>query len=163
MHGAADTGRRHMAGGGVFWLTAIFLGAGGGTIVSAVRFCADMSARQEERRAQKRLGRLPLLAITQFIDPWPDLWVLLTRAILGAAAAYVFRGEVTGHTAAIAVGASAPAILAQFGRRPFPDPLPDPEAEPKSADKNKNIEEIQDPVPRQRLDSREITPLPEEA
>lgn len=113
-------------GGEVFWLTAACFGAGGGFVVSAVAFCADVHAWQEERHRQRRARMSPLPKLTQFMDPWADLLALLTRIALGGMAGYVFHGEVVGNTAAMAVGAAAPALLAQFGKQTFPDFISEP-------------------------------------
>ena len=56
----------------------------------------------------------------RFADPAADFWVLVTRIALGAMAGALFHSQVLGPTAAIAVGASAPALLAQFGNESVP-------------------------------------------
>ena len=59
-------------------------------------------------------------AITRFIDPGPDLTVAFTRAVLGAVAGWLLRGQITGIYAALTVGASAPAVLATLGKATTP-------------------------------------------
>ena len=49
-----------------------------------------------------------------------DSLVFLTRLALGAVAGFIFRGQVDGATAAVAVGASAPALLKQLGALHYP-------------------------------------------
>ena len=100
----------------MYWLYAALFGAFGGSIVSAVAFCTDVLAWQEERRRYARIGVDPKPKLTTFMDLKADSLVLLTRFVLGAVAGSVFHAEVIGPTAAIAVGASAHALLAQFGK-----------------------------------------------
>ena len=101
------------------WPTVILLGACGGLIVQAVTFSANVNAWQAARREAlgKRLqgkhSSMPKL--TFFVDPAADVLVLLTRLGLGAGAGALFHAQVTGATAAVAVGATAPALLRQFG------------------------------------------------
>jgi hypothetical protein len=99
------------------WSTAVYLWACGGLIVQAVTFSASIDAWQAARRqaltAHKR-SALPRLSC--YIDTPAEVLVLLTRFGLGALAGFLFHTQVTGVTAAIAVGASAPALLRQFGK-----------------------------------------------
>jgi hypothetical protein len=69
------------------------------------------AARLRARATKRR--KLP--ALTSYIDPLADLLVLITRMGLGALAGALFHAQVIGATAAIAVGASAPALLRQVG------------------------------------------------
>lgn len=98
------------------WLTALFSGAAGGFIVSAVAFFNDIWAWHEERRRylRTRLPHMPRLA--QFTDVKADPLVLLTRMALGGLVGFLVRDEVTGVLPLIAAGASAHAILSQFGK-----------------------------------------------
>lgn len=97
------------------WLAVIFLCAVGGAIVSVVGFCGDLFSWQKTRRAahEKQLAELPTLRA--YVDPWPDFVVLLTRIFLGVLAGVIFKAQVTTPLAAFAIGASAPALLTQFG------------------------------------------------
>jgi hypothetical protein len=107
--------RLDQSGGIVNWLTVMGLSACGGGIVSVVAFCSDIFGWQQARRAAhlKRARRLPPLR--EYVDPWPDFVSLLTRIALGVIAGLVFRSQITTVTAAIALGASAPALLSQLG------------------------------------------------
>jgi hypothetical protein len=120
----------------VLWQAAACSGAGGGLIVSAVAFFTDVLAWQEERHKCRRARVPDLPGITQFMDPSADLLALFTRILLGSTAGYVFHDEVIGNTAAIAVGAAAPALLTQFGKRPFPDLIPETQTKPPGDAKN---------------------------
>ncbi|HXL92975.1 MAG TPA: hypothetical protein VN969_28945 [Streptosporangiaceae bacterium] len=53
-------------------------------------------------------------------DPVPDLAVAFTRALLGCAAGWLLHDEITGMYAALAVGASAPGLLAGLGKATTP-------------------------------------------
>lgn len=103
--------------GRVSWLAAACFGAIGGLVVSLVAFFNDTWAWHEDRRRCLRRGvRTPRLAV--FIDFKADPLVLVTRMAAGALTGYLVHNEVTGAMAVIAAGASAPAILSQFGKNP---------------------------------------------
>jgi hypothetical protein len=59
------------------------------------------------------------------MDVKADALVLLTRFFLGATGGAVFHSQIVGTTAAIAIGASAPALLAQFGKTSVREAQPD--------------------------------------
>jgi hypothetical protein len=102
-----------------FWLTAICYGAAGGLIIEAVDMWGRLHAWQQARHSA-RSRRRPLPPFTRFVDPVPDLAVALTRALLGCAAAWLLHNQITGEYAALAVGASAPALLAGLGKATTP-------------------------------------------
>jgi hypothetical protein len=143
----------------LFWLAAACYGAGGGFIVSAVAFCADIFAWQDECHRRRRKRITPSSRLAEFVSPKADTIVLFTRIGAGGIAGYVFHGEVVGGIAAIAVGAAAPALLAGFGKRAFPDMISEPGEEIKTESKDS----ISEDIPRQRMSSAERLPLPEES
>jgi hypothetical protein len=96
-------------------LTVTGLGACGGVIVSLAAFAADVESWRKDRRTARAKGRA-VPKLSKFADPSADFLVLLTRAGLGAVAGFVFHSQVNGAEAAVAVGAAAPALLAQLGR-----------------------------------------------
>jgi hypothetical protein len=97
------------------WLAACALGACGGVIVEVIQAWGDLVEWQHARRAAWRhRWRLPLPA--HYIDVPARALVLATRLALGALAGLIFHAQITGSVAAIAVGASAPALLEQLGR-----------------------------------------------
>jgi hypothetical protein len=99
----------------VDWASTAAYGALGGGVIEAVVFYGRLSAWQSARhRALDRNSR-HLPRIRKYIDPFSDTLAALTRLGLGAIAGALFHGQVTGAYAAIAVGASAPALLLQFG------------------------------------------------
>jgi hypothetical protein len=102
----------------VAWYVATAFGTLGGLVVSLVAFFNDLWAWREARRAYMLCGRSDLPDISQFIDLRPDLLVLMTRMIFGALTGWLVHAEVTGFLPVIAAGASAPAILSQFGKNP---------------------------------------------
>ncbi|GGW94836.1 hypothetical protein [Streptomyces noursei] len=97
------------------WAEATAYGAGGGLIVEAVvtygRLRAWQQARHAARVADDRLPR-----IGKFVDPPADSLAALFRVMLGSVAGWLLHAEITGVYAAVTVGASAPALLAQLGR-----------------------------------------------
>jgi hypothetical protein len=99
----------------VHWLTACALGACGGAIVELIDVWGDLDewrrARQEAWRSRSKLPRA-----VDSIDFQVHVLLLVTRVIIGLIAGAIFHAQVTGPVAAIAVGASAPALLQQFGR-----------------------------------------------
>jgi hypothetical protein len=102
-----------------FWLTAVCYGAIGGLITEAVDIWGRLRDWQQARHVA-RSAKKPLPAFTEYIDPAPDVAVALTRALLGAAAGWLLHDQITGTYAAIAVGASAPALLAGLGKATTP-------------------------------------------
>ena len=104
------------------WVTVVCLSAAGGAIVSVVAFCGDVFAWQQIRRAahvKKRAARSKRtqdpLTLREYVDPWPEFAVMITRVALGVIAGALFRSQETTALAAVAVGSSAPALLAQLG------------------------------------------------
>ena len=93
---------------------AIALGAAGGAIAEAVDRWADLADWQRARHAARQ-NQEALPTLTKYIDPVADGLVALTRLIMGAVVGWLFHSEVSGVSAAIAVGAAAPALLAQVG------------------------------------------------
>jgi hypothetical protein len=122
-----------------FGLTAIYYGAAGGLITEAVDVWQRLRSWRQARQAAL-IGRKPLPGLApRFIDPAPDLCVALTRAALGCVAGWLLHTEITGMYAALAVGASAPALLAGLGKATTPaqaiggrtdSPPPDPACAP---------------------------------
>jgi hypothetical protein len=53
--------------------------------------------------------------LATFIDIPANTAVAITRLVLGGAAGLIFHGQLSGVAAAIAVGASGPAVLQQLG------------------------------------------------
>jgi hypothetical protein len=93
---------------------AVGLGAIGGAIAEAVDRWADLTDWQRARHAA-RLNQETPPALTKYIDWTADGLVALTRLAMGAFVGWLFHNEVSGVSAAIAVGATAPALLAQVG------------------------------------------------
>jgi hypothetical protein len=96
------------------WAVAAALGMVGGGIVEILAVWGNLAAWQKARHHARRRGsKLPPL--TRYIDPAADTLVAITRLALGAAAALILHTQISGSLTAIAVGASAPALLAQLG------------------------------------------------
>ncbi|MFD5036312.1 hypothetical protein ACFWMX_22155 [Streptomyces sp. NPDC058378] len=89
-------------------------GAGGGLVVEAVVTFGRLHAWQQARHASRVAGDV-LPKLGAYIDPPADSLAALFRVVLGCAAGWLLHGELGGMLAAVAVGASAPAVLAQMG------------------------------------------------
>lgn len=96
------------------WPTAAGLGAVGGGLAEAVVFFGYLTRWQGARHKALLAGRIPP-PLSKYIDRLADGLVALTRLAMGAGAGLLFHAGVTGTYAAIAVGVSAPALLAQLG------------------------------------------------
>lgn len=113
-------------------LTAASFGAMGGAIVEIINLWGELVSWQADRRtAREHHTAQP--GWQPYVDPVPDALVALSRLALGALAGFVFHGQITGQTAAVAVGASAPALLRQLGsvrtiRETVIGPTPDDDA-----------------------------------
>lgn len=111
------------------WPEAAGLGAIGGLVVEIVFTYRRLSAWQQACHAAAAAGKRSRPSYTSFIDPGPDLAVACSRAVLGVLAGLLLRSEVTGVYAALAVGASAPALLAGLGKAATPAQVPRAERE----------------------------------
>ncbi|MFD9869081.1 hypothetical protein ACFXI8_26530 [Streptomyces niveus] len=89
-------------------------GAGGGLVVEAVVTFGRLHAWQQARHAA-RVAAESLPKLGTYIDLPADSLAALFRLVLGCAAGWLLHGELGGMLAAVAVGASAPAVLAQMG------------------------------------------------
>jgi hypothetical protein len=96
------------------WLAAVGYGAIGGSMVEIVTIFGHLTDWQVERRQVKRAGRRRMPHITRYVDPLADSLVAVSRILLGAGAGWALHSQVIGAFAAIAAGASAPALLRQF-------------------------------------------------
>lgn len=129
-------------------MTAALFGALGGLLVSLIDFGTDLADWRTARKrtlaharnnARHRRARLPRFRM--YSDPVADAWAAVWRLLLGAGGAAVFSGQITGIVAAIAVGASAPALLRQLGNaRTIQDALIQPADEnPDAPDPGKEV------------------------
>lgn len=97
------------------WLAITALGACGGAVVQVIDL-AVCARDWRKARHEALLGRkTPLPKLAAYVDVPADSLVFLTRLALGAIAGFIFHAQVAGATAAVAVGASAPALLRQLG------------------------------------------------
>ncbi|WP_329276824.1 hypothetical protein [Streptomyces sp. NBC_01451] len=99
------------------WTTSITYGALGGLVVEVVvlygRIATWQAARHRALSRNKARGELP--GLDKYVDVPSDALAALTRLSLGAGAGWIFAPQLTGGLAAVAVGASAPALLRQLG------------------------------------------------
>ncbi|CAM5548301.1 hypothetical protein BOQ63_005830 (plasmid) [Streptomyces viridifaciens] len=98
------------------WWEAAACGAGGGLIAEAVVTYGRLKTWQQARHAA-RATAAPLPRLVVFVDPLADSIAALLRVLLGGAAGWLLHVQITG---VYAVGASAPALLAQVGRAATP-------------------------------------------
>ena len=96
------------------WAAAVACGMAGGAIVEAVALWGHLSAWQKARHHARRRGRR-LPGLTRYVDPAADAMVAVSRLLLGGLAVFVLHTQISGFVSAIAVGASAPALLSQLG------------------------------------------------
>ncbi|MGW6239784.1 hypothetical protein ACWGBX_30355 [Streptomyces sp. NPDC055037] len=101
------------------WIEAAACGAGGGLIAEAVVTLGRLREWQQARHTA-RANAEALPDVGRFVDPLADSLAALLRVALGGAAGWLLHTEVTGMYAAVMVGASAPALLAQVGRAATP-------------------------------------------
>ena len=94
---------------------AVGYGAAGGSLVEAVVFYGRIAAWQAARHMSMERNESRLPPLRRYVDPPADLAAASTRLLLGAGAGWLFHMQITGIYAAIAVGASAPALLRQLG------------------------------------------------
>jgi hypothetical protein len=97
------------------WLVVTALGACGGAIVQLIDLAVSAREWQKARREARIKRESPIPKLVVYVDVPADSLVFLTRVALGAVAGFIFHGQVDGATAAVAVGASAPALLRQLG------------------------------------------------
>jgi hypothetical protein len=98
------------------WVTAAWLGAAGGALVQAIALYVCVGNWHEARRQCRSRRDSELPSLSRFVDLPADTAVAITRIVLGASAGAIFHGQIIGMAAAIAVGASAPAVLQQVGQ-----------------------------------------------
>jgi hypothetical protein len=94
---------------------AALFGAVGGALVSAAFTYTDLIAWQKLRLEARRAHKRPI-SVGHFFDPIVNILVLITRIAFGAVAGLIFHAQVTGASAAIAIGVAAPLVVAQIGR-----------------------------------------------
>lgn len=117
------------------WPASAALGAVGGLIVEVVAVWRQLNQWQAARRSTRTTqNSAQLPPVTQFIDPIPDLAVTLTRMIIGAGVCALLHGQIAGLTAAVAVGASGPAVIGQLGSWSNPTASAEPGLEQIAAD-----------------------------
>jgi hypothetical protein len=90
-------------------------GAVGGALIEALVFNGRLLAWQAARQRARAAKRRKLPALRAYIDPPADLAAGVSRLLLGALAGWLLHPEITGLYAAVAAGASAPALIRQLG------------------------------------------------
>jgi hypothetical protein len=98
------------------WVTAVWLGGAGGALVQVIALYVYVGSWHEARKECRDRRDAELPPLSRFVDFPADTAVAVTRLVLGAAAGVIFHGQIVGVAAAVAVGASAPAVLQQLGQ-----------------------------------------------
>ncbi|MFE6155561.1 hypothetical protein [Streptomyces sp. NPDC057889] len=102
-------------GGQVDWIHGAAYGAVGGALIEALVFNGRVLAWQAARRRARDARRRRLPRLRAYVDPPADLAAAVSRLLLGALAGWLLHSQITGLYAAVAAGASAPALLRQLG------------------------------------------------
>lgn len=100
-----------------WWHAALFGGAGG-ALAETLSLFRDVSLWAASRRTSTGRLRKNRPEQSDFVDVPAHAWMLLLRAILGAATAAVFAGEITGVYVAVALGLAGPTVLTRLGDVP---------------------------------------------
>jgi len=111
---------------------AVAFGAVGGLIVEVIGLWRQLAIWQKACHNARSSGAQLLPPLTHYVTPGCDTLVAATRMALGALAGLVFHSQITGMAAAVAVGASAPALLQQLGATGIGGLLQDPHANSRS-------------------------------
>jgi len=101
----------------VLWVQAAGLGAVGGLVVEAISMLGHLTAWQQDRRLARVKKRRVLPGLSRYVDLPAHALVALTRLMLGALAGGLMHEQIDGAMAAVAVGASAPALLTTMLRQ----------------------------------------------
>ncbi|WP_236654770.1 hypothetical protein [Streptacidiphilus anmyonensis] len=102
-------------GGQVDWFHGAAYGAVGGALIEALVFNGRVLTWQAARRQAREAKRRKLPPLRAYVDPAADAAAALSRLLLGALVGWLLHTQVTGLYAAVAAGASAPALLRQLG------------------------------------------------
>jgi len=98
------------------WVTATVLGACGAAIVAALSLWGSVNVWARRRGDARNNAPAQVPKLRDCIDFPAFTLVTLTRLALGACAGIMLHTQVTGYTAMLAVGASAPVLLPKFLR-----------------------------------------------
>ncbi|MGV9247367.1 hypothetical protein [Streptomyces sp. NPDC003710] len=102
-----------------WWQFGLF-GAGGGLSVELLAVFRGCMQWQAARRTASGRRRARPPALWHYLDTAAHVCLAVLRAGMGAAAALMFAatGQISGAYAAVALGVSAPAVLATLGAVP---------------------------------------------
>ncbi|MFL6056100.1 MAG: hypothetical protein ACJ72W_24830 [Actinoallomurus sp.] len=97
------------------WPVALAAGGGGGLIVEAVVLLQNLETWRDARRRTRSSTETAPTHFSDHVDVVPDALAALTRMVIGAAMGLLLHTQITGTWAAVAIGASAPALVRQLG------------------------------------------------
>lgn len=95
------------------WQLGVLYGAIGGGLVELVVLAGKLTRWQSDRDKALPRGK-PLRSWRKYVDLQTTVAVGVVRMTLGAIGGALFHSQVLSALAAVAVGASAPALLKQF-------------------------------------------------
>ncbi|MFD0567979.1 hypothetical protein ACFQ0T_00120 [Kitasatospora gansuensis] len=96
------------------WVHAAGYGAVGGLLVELLVLNGRLQSWQAARRLARE-GRRKLPTFRKYVDVPADLAAALSRVLLGALTGWLLHPQISGLYAAVAAGASAPALIRQMG------------------------------------------------
>ncbi|MFG2915862.1 hypothetical protein ACGF0D_23630 [Kitasatospora sp. NPDC048298] len=97
------------------WAEAAGYGAVGGALVELLVANGRLLAWQADRHRARSEKRRRMPRLRTYIDPTADIAAGASRLALGALSGWLLHSEISGLFAAVAAGASAPAMLRQIG------------------------------------------------
>jgi hypothetical protein len=97
------------------WIHGVGYGAIGGLLIEALVLNGRLLSWQSARHKAREKHRRKLPALGAYVDLPADLAAGFSRVLLGALVGWLLHSEITGLYAAVAAGASAPAIIRQMG------------------------------------------------
>lgn len=125
-----------VGGGDMQWWEYALLGATGGALVELLSIFNCLARWQEARKTTTGRIRAKPPSVRVYLDIPAHFWMTFFRTLLGSATALAFgtSGSISGVAAAIALGFSAPSLLAQLGNIPqVADAVGDPSTEGRSS------------------------------
>jgi len=95
----------------------VLLGGAGGALAEVLEVLGYIRAWQRARRTPTGRIKQSPPTLRAYVDVPAHTWLLAIRVPLGAGAAWLFTtsGQISGPAAALALGFTAPAVLAQVG------------------------------------------------
>jgi hypothetical protein len=105
------------------WWQFVLQGAAGGSLAEVLSLFKHVAAWQAARRAPSGRLRARRAAFTKYVDVPAHIWMLVLRAMVGAASAGVFAAgdQLKGAFAGVALGFCGPMMLVRLGQNSLVD------------------------------------------